>query len=500
MSLEPLIAGDPRAVAGYRLRARLGAGGMGQVYLAFTAGGRPVALKVMHPQLAGDDAFRRRFEREVAAARRVHGLYTAQVLDADPAAAPPWLVTAYVPGPSLREAVRDYGPMPERTVLILMAGVAEALQVIHAAGLTHRDLKPSNVLLAPDGPRVIDFGIARAAEDTELTGSGSRVGSPHYMAPEQVAGEPVTGATDVFALGALAVYAATGQAAFGAGPDLAVMYRVRHSPADLGRCPPGLRPIAGRCLAKNPADRPSPAEVLAWCRNHTAGQNQPARAQPARVQPLEPLQVPTQQMPAQQMAQSWLPAALTRALPGHAPPQAGPVPPRAGPVPPPPVAAPRRRSPGRRLRTAAGLLAVTVACLWLMAQHAAGPPAAAGHGASGSPPATPRTSWLAGTWVGAADQPAGTMTHWTAELSFRGPGRTGTFRFPTLGCSGTLTVTRTTRTTASVREHVTRNQRRLCAPDGLMTLTRSGASGMDMAWQDAADRGNVASAHLSPAR
>ena len=271
MSLEPLIAGDPREVAGYRLRARLGAGGMGQVYLAYTAGGRPVALKVMHPQLAGDDAFRRRFQREVAAARRVHGLYTAQVLDADPDAAPPWLVTAYVPGPSLREAVRDYGPMPERTVLILMAGVAEALQVIHAAGLTHRDLKPSNVLLAPDGPRVIDFGIARAAEDTELTGSGNRVGSPHYMAPEQVAGEPVTGATDLFALGALAVYAATGQAVFGEGPDLAVMYRVRHSPADLGRCPPGLRPIAGRCLAKNPADRPSPAEVLAWCRNHTAG-------------------------------------------------------------------------------------------------------------------------------------------------------------------------------------------------------------------------------------
>jgi hypothetical protein len=458
---------------------------MGQVYLAFTAGGRPVALKVMHPQLAGDSAFRHRFGREVAAARRVHGLYTAQVLDADPAAAPPWLATAYVPGPSLREAVHGHGPMPERTVLILMAGVAEALQVIHAARVIHRDLKPSNVLLAPDGPRVIDFGIARAAEDTELTGSGSRIGSAPYMAPEQVAGEPVTAAADVFALGALAVYAATGRAAFGEGPDLAVMYRVRHEAANLTGCPPELRPIAEWCLAKNPANRPSPAEVLAWCRNHTAGHTQ-------------------------QIAGPWLPPALTRALSGHVAPRPGPVSPRTVPAAPdrptPPTRPadrwaagasrrPRRRPRIGRLRTGAGILLAIVACAWLLAHFPGGAPA----GASGSPSASPHRSWLAGTWVGAADQPAGTVTHWTAELTFPGQGRTGTFRFPTLGCSGSLTVTGTDRTTASVREHVTRNQRKLCAPDGLIKLTRSGARSLDMAWQDATDRSNVATAHLSPA-
>ena len=157
---------------------------MGQVYLASTPGGRPVALKVMHPYLAGDTAFRDRFQREVRAARRVHGTHRTGT-GADPAATPPWLATAYVPGPSLREAVTQYGSMPARTVAILTAGVAEALQVIHTMGLVHRDLKPSNVLLAPDGPRVIDFGIARAAEETELTGTGFRVGSPHYMAPSR---------------------------------------------------------------------------------------------------------------------------------------------------------------------------------------------------------------------------------------------------------------------------------------------------------------------------
>ena len=481
MGLEPLTTSDPGEVAGYRLQARLGAGGMGQVYLAFTAGGRPVALKVMHAWLAGDGAFRHRFEREVAAARRVHGRYTAQVLDADPAASPPWLVTAYVPGPSLREAVQEYGPMPERTVLILMAGVSGALQAIHAAGVVHRDLKPSNVLLAPDGPRVIDFGIARAAEDTELTGTGHRVGSAHSMAPEQVAGEPVTAAADVFALGALAVYAATGRAAFGAGPELAVMYRIRHEAADLSSCPPGLRPIAGRCLAKNPAERPLPAEVAAWCRNHTAGQTE-------------------------QITQPWLPPELTRALPGHVAPRSAPGPPptvAAAPGGPPPgrpaggrapwpSRRPRRRSRTRRLRTGAGIAAALVAGVWLLVQHPDGAPS----GGPGSSSAAARTSWLAGNWVGAADQPTGTVTHWTAELSFPRRGRTGTFWFPTLGCSGDLIVTGTTRTTASVREHVTRNQRKLCAPDGLIRLTRSGASGMDMAWQDSTDRGNVATARL----
>jgi serine/threonine protein kinase len=483
LGLEPLTSRDPRQVAGYRLRARLGAGGMGQVYLAFTPGGRPVALKVMHPQLADDGVFRRRFEHEVAAARRVHGLYTAPVLDADPAATPPWLVTAYVPGPSLREAVSSYGPMPERTVLLLMAGVAEALDVIHAAGVIHRDLKPSNVLLAPDGPRVIDFGIARAAEATEVTGSSIRVGSPHYMAPEQIAGEPVSGATDVFALGALAVYAATGQTAFGDGPELAVMYRVRHEAPALDGCPAQLRPIVDHCLAKEPARRPSPAEILARCRCITAGQTA-------------------------QIAQPWLPPTLTRALSGHVPPSpvpgapSAPLPPQAAPAVPArgsPASttlnvprARRRRLSRRVFRPGLATLAIIVATLWLLAHHPAGQHPAGSGPATHSPP-----SWLSGAWTGTADQPTGIVTHWTAELSFHGSERAGSFRFPTLGCSGNLVVTTATRSTASVREDLTQNSRKLCAPGGVITLTHSGPSTMNMSWRDSTDRANVATAQLS---
>src|ERR1700731_2230112 len=178
MAVEPLAEGDPAEIAGYLLKGRLGAGGMGRVYLAFTPGGRPVALKVVRPELGDDQAFRDRFRQEIQAAQRVHGLYTAQLLDGDPDATPAWLVTAYVAGPSLQHAVADHGPMPEPSVFLLMAGVAEALQAIHTVGVVHRDLKPSNVLLAPDGPRVIDFGIARALEATPLTRTGMRVGSP----------------------------------------------------------------------------------------------------------------------------------------------------------------------------------------------------------------------------------------------------------------------------------------------------------------------------------
>ena len=272
--MEPLAGDDPVGIAGYQLRARLGAGGMGRVYLAYTPAGRPVALKVVRPDLGGDAEFRRRFRQEVDASRRVHGMYTAQVLDADPDASPPWLVTAYVPGPSLQEAVARYGPMPEQTVFVLLAGVAEALIAIHAAGIVHRDLKPSNVLLAPDGPRVIDFGIARAADSTVLTGTGMLIGSPPFMAPEQIQGQAITQAVDVFALGAVAVFAATGRSAFGDGADMGILYRVMHSEPDLSGCSPRLREVVRRCLAKGPAARPSAAEIIAACRADPAGMAQ----------------------------------------------------------------------------------------------------------------------------------------------------------------------------------------------------------------------------------
>jgi serine/threonine kinase PknH len=314
LSVEPLTGDDPLEIAGYRLRARLGSGGMGRVYLAFTPAGRAVALKVMRPDLADDPDFRRRFAREADAARRVHGLYTAQVLDADPDAVPPWLVTAYVPGPSLHQAVTAHGPMPARTVLVLIAAVAEALAAIHAAGVVHRDLKPSNVLLAPDGPRVIDFGIARAADATTLTRSGVRVGSPHFMAPEQVSGVDTAPAIDVFALGAVGAFAALGRAPFGAGDEIAVLYRVLHSDADLAGCPEPLREVLQRCLAKDPADRPAPAEIMAMCRARTAAEPAestqpwlPPTVADTLAQYLPPPALPAQAVPAQALRPEALP-------------------------------------------------------------------------------------------------------------------------------------------------------------------------------------------------
>ncbi|MCC9306866.1 serine/threonine protein kinase [Kitasatospora sp. RB6PN24] len=267
---QPLLPDDPAEVAGYRLFARLGAGGMGRVYLSYTPGGRPVALKVVRPEFAEDPEFRRRFAQEVANAQRIHGLYTAQVIDSGTTAEAPWLVTAYVPGPSLQQVVREHGPLPVRTALLLLGGVAEALQAIHSVGVVHRDLKPANVLVAADGPRVIDFGIARAADATALTGTGYRIGSPAFMAPEQAQGSAITPATDVFALGALTAYVASGVQPFGEGPETAVLYRVVHEQPDLDGVPGELRELLLRCLAKSPGERPIPAEIIEVARNHPA--------------------------------------------------------------------------------------------------------------------------------------------------------------------------------------------------------------------------------------
>ncbi|MGG8409039.1 serine/threonine-protein kinase, partial [Streptomyces sp. 12297] len=263
-----LSADDPREIGGYRLHARLGSGGMGVVYLAHTPGGRPIALKAVRAEFAGDPEFRRRFAQEVASARRIHGLFTAQVVDSGADAPTPWLATAYVPGPSLQQVVQRHGPLPERTVLLLVAGIAEALQAIHRAGVVHRDLKPANVLIAEDGPRVIDFGIARAADTVALTGTGLTVGTAAFMAPEQAQGLSVAPATDVFALGALAVYVAGGTAPFGPGPESAVLYRVVHGQPDLARVPAGLRDLLWQCLAKEPRDRPTTGQLIAAVRAH----------------------------------------------------------------------------------------------------------------------------------------------------------------------------------------------------------------------------------------
>jgi Protein kinase domain len=258
--LEPA---DPRLIGPYQLLGRLGAGGMGRVFLGVSAAGRPVAVKVVHAELAADPEFRTRFSTEVAAARKVSGLFTALVVDADVDAPVPWLATSYVAGPSLSEAVRNSGPLTAWSLLALAAGLAKSLTAIHAAGVVHGDLKPSNVLLAPDGPRVIDFGISQAAEAAPLARAGLVVGTPSFMAPEQAAGEEVGPRSDVFSLGAVLAFAATGRKPFGAGPPAAVLERVVRVAADLEDAPAAVRPLIEQCLAKDPLRRPTAAELLA---------------------------------------------------------------------------------------------------------------------------------------------------------------------------------------------------------------------------------------------
>ncbi|MEU5369405.1 serine/threonine-protein kinase [Streptomyces sp. NPDC005951] len=278
--MDQLGPDDPRRIGAYRLLGRLGEGGMGQVFLARSDRGRTVALKLVRRELAEQPEFRARFRQEVHAAHRVGGAWTAPVLDSDTEAPVPWVATGYVAGPSLQRIVSGrpgapvtasgaYGPLPARSVRFLGSGLAHALQHIHGAGLIHRDLKPSNVLMTIDGPRVIDFGIARALEsvaDGDLTRTGVLVGSPGFMAPEQVRGERVTTACDVFCLGSVLAYAASGRLPFGtaeSGGVHALMFRIAQEDPDLTGVPEELADVVRDCLAKDPAARPGTDEILA---------------------------------------------------------------------------------------------------------------------------------------------------------------------------------------------------------------------------------------------
>ncbi|MFW6724943.1 serine/threonine-protein kinase [Streptomyces sp. MAR4 CNY-716] len=275
--------------------ARLGAGGMGQVFLGRSPGGRAMAVKVVRPELAGEAGFRQRFAREVAAARRVTGVFTATVVDADLEGSPAWLATEYVPGMSLGEALAQHGPWPEPAALALGAGLAEALEAIHAARIVHRDLKPSNVLLAPAGPRVIDFGISMTDEVSMLTQTGTVVGTPGFMSPEQLtAGGQVGPASDVFSLGAVLAFAATGSGPFGTGPPHALHYRIVHEQPDLSALPPRLGDLVAGCLAKVPQERPTVAVLL-----DRLGQT---------------LQEDGEEGPRLHSALDWLPPAVARSL------------------------------------------------------------------------------------------------------------------------------------------------------------------------------------------
>ncbi|MFJ9033905.1 PQQ-binding-like beta-propeller repeat protein [Streptomyces sp. NPDC102274] len=260
--MEDLGAADPRQVGPYTLIGRLGAGGMGSVYLGRSAGGRTVAVKVAQAELAQDPGFRTRFAREVAAARMVSGAFTAAVVDADPRAEVPWMATAFVVGVPLHRAVTTHGPLPEDALRTLTAGLAEALISVHGAGLIHRDLKPANVMLTLDGPRVIDFGISRAAEGTTLTRTGAVIGSVPYMSPEQTLGRALTPASDMFSLGSTVAFAALGSHLYGDGHAAGVGYRIVHTEPDIEAVPAILRPLIEACLAQDPGARPTPRQVV----------------------------------------------------------------------------------------------------------------------------------------------------------------------------------------------------------------------------------------------
>ncbi|WP_018655526.1 serine/threonine-protein kinase [Actinomadura flavalba] len=386
--MRPLRDDDPPQVGPYRLLARLGSGGMGRVFLGRSPGGRMVAVKLVHPELARDPEFRRRFDAEVRAARAVGGRWTAPVLDADTGTAVPWVATGYVPGPSLHDAVREHGPLPPASALALAAGLAEGLAAVHEAGLVHRDLKPSNVLLTIDRPLVIDFGIVRSAAGTSHTRTGAVIGSPGYMSPEQVRGERLDASSDVFGLGAVLAFAATGRPPFaGTDPDSgahAMMFRVVTQEPDLGALPPGpLRDLIERCLAKDARARPDVRRVRA-----DADAATPADARDA----------------------SWLPPALVAALGRHTarllelenPRAPAPAPaPAPSPMAPPPA---RRRSARSAWLLGAGAAVVAVTVLTAFAVRLAvrdddAPPTATGTDAApeasdGVPAA------LVGSWEG----------------------------------------------------------------------------------------------------
>jgi serine/threonine protein kinase len=266
---------DPAVVGPFVIQARLGSGAMGTVHLARSPGGRLVALKVIRPELADDSGFRARFGREIEAVRKVGGAFTAAVVDADPEAERPWLATEYLPGPTLQQAVDAEGPLRPDGVRYVAAGLAEALVAIHRAGVVHRDLKPSNILLTDNGPRVIDFGIARALEDVNLTATGIVIGTPGYLSPEQITGAPVGPASDLFSLGGVVVFAATGQGPFGRGPLSALMHRVVHEDPRIPPLPDDLAGVVRGCLSRRPEQRPTPAGVL------------------AALSPVHPVQLPT---------------------------------------------------------------------------------------------------------------------------------------------------------------------------------------------------------------
>ncbi|MFF2509423.1 serine/threonine-protein kinase [Streptomyces sp. NPDC058067] len=370
--LTPLDPVDPRETAGYRLLARVGEGGMGTVYLSHTRGGQPVAFKVIRREYGQDPDFRRRFEQEVRAARRVQGYHLVPVLDHDTTGALPWIVSAFVPGLSLADALVTHGTLPLPAVFQLVGCTARALGSIHAADVVHRDLKPANILLGSTGPYVIDFGIAQAADATQLTRSGGVIGTPQYMSPEHALGEPVTAATDLFSLGLIAAVAATGRHPYGEGGATALGVRIANTertPPDLGNYPAPLRTLLERCLTADPAARITTDELSELCERE-AGRplrafdgwlpaplmERIARREAAAAQPPQPTPTATPTQP--DAAAHFAGQPTMSAPPGQSQAQWPTTPPPSGT----PSTTPANRN--RNLLIAAGAVALAVLLAW----------------------------------------------------------------------------------------------------------------------------------------
>jgi hypothetical protein len=457
-----------------------------------------VALKMIRSEFGDDEEFRARFGQEVAAAQRVHGMFTAQVLDADPDAPQPWLATSYVPGLSLREAVSQHGPLPRGTVLLLIAGTAEALQAIHAVGIVHRDLKPANVILAADGPRVIDFGIARAVAAPALTLRGSVVGSPRFMAPEQARGETTTPAVDVFALGSLATYAITGHPPFGTDKPLVVLGRVLYEPPDLTGCPPDLRPLIEGCLAKDPSQRPLPSKVITACRVAAGGELAFDRSWLPRALAAATGTVPVPGSGAPESGTEWTfdsqagPAAPPGGWDGGSPP-AGPAGPETGGGPTDLGAGeatdgPGSGPPGRRARWTGGkamaavasfiaVLAVAAACVSLLST----PTKDGDNPSRGGPPSGTGQAAFAGTWHGIVRQHGLAVTRWAIDLVIPATG-TGRYHAPLLGCSGSFRVTSVAGKIMTGQAEATSTPSPECVPAAGMSLELDSPRQLSLTW------------------
>ncbi|MDO0909973.1 serine/threonine-protein kinase [Streptomyces sp. DT2A-34] len=516
--MENLRPGDPTQVGDYRLLRRLGAGGMGQVFLGRSQRGRTVAVKLVHAQLAYDAEFRRRFRAEVAAARRVGGEWTAPVLDADTEADTPWVATGYVAGPTLHQAVTEIcGPLPEQSVWHLASGLARALQSIHGCGLVHRDLKPSNVMLTVNGPRVIDFGVARAADASVLTRTGAMVGSPGYMSPEQILGSEITGLSDVFSLGLVLVFAATGRQAFG-GPDSgahAIMLRATEDDPDLAGMPEPLAELVGRCLAKQPENRIPLSEIVATAEAATADATSDAwlpgtliaelGRHASSLLDLEDAPPPTQvDNPAAGRGGDNVHALPTMQGGRVPPPPPGtptPVPmppvPTPTPTPTPPMPTPRATvatppmppvpggfQPGGRRRSRVGSVLLALAAVAVLAivlsvtlPGLKGNEKSGDSGASGSASSAKASpADYKGKWTGNVRESDGDL--YSIKVDYKG-GKLGdqvaTVDYPSLACSGRWILTMDTGHSVQVREEITKESSPLnCVDEVDIVLTPSG--------------------------